>query len=230
MKKLDSINLPDSSQESRPSDHADGNTSSLVAESAIQSEVLIRKAFERDFDEAIEMLYRWYYAPLCNHAIRYVFSREAAEDIVSEIFSAFYLQKSNAHLQGSFRAYLFASVRNRSFNYVRYEMQRNFPLDKADRVVTTDQQPDEITEYEDLYHNIEMAINALPGRQKSIYIMCRVEGKKHEEIAAELKISIKTVKEHMYRALQQIKKELRLKWPLSAIGFFFDLEQLWNQL
>lgn len=198
---------------------------------ATDPEFLIYKAFESNFDEAVEMLFRWYYAPLCNHAVRFVWSREVAEDIVSDVFSNIYLQRTFSRQQGgSFRAYLFTCVRNRAFNYVRSEMQRNFPLDHADRVMCQDQQPDEITEYEDLYHDVENAINELSVRRRSIYLMSRVDGKKHEEIARELEISVKTVKEHMYQALMQVRKSLRDKWLLAVPFFIFNMAQVWNQL
>lgn len=200
------------------------------ATATFNSEILIHKAFENNFDEAVEMLFRWYYAPLCNHAIRFVSSKEVAEDIVSDVFSTFYQKRSFEIRQtGSFRAYLFTCVRNKAFNYVRFEMQRNFPLDHADFVMSGDQRPDEITQYEDLYHDVENAVNHLPLRRRSIYIMSRIEGKKYEEIAKELEISVKTVKEHMYQALQQVRKDLREKWLLVPI-FIVKIEQLWNQL
>lgn len=201
------------------------------ATTAFDSEILIHKAFETNFDEAVEMLFRWYYAPLCNHAVRFVSSKEVAEDIVSDVFSSFYQKRSFEIRQtGSFRAYLFTCVRNKAFNYVRFEMQRNFPLDHADLVMSGDQRPDEITQYEDLYHDVENAVNDLPLRRRSIYIMSRIEGKKYEEIAKELEISVKTVKEHMYQALQQVRKDLREKWLLVVPIFIVKIEQLWNQL
>ncbi len=225
MKKTDTKNLQfHDRQHAAPEPPAGSSEPSFPV--SPDSEILIHKAFEHSFDEGIEMLYRWYYVPLCNHAIRFVLSREAAEDIVSEVFSSFYNRKSGEKLQGSFRAYLFASVRNRAYNYVRFEMQRNLSLDKADRLSALDQQPDEITEYEDLYQYIERTVNALPVRQRNIYMMCRVDGKKYEEVADELNISLKTVKEHMYRALQHLRKAIREKWPVSLAGLSLLLEHL----
>ena len=56
-------------------------------EISLDSEILIHKAFEENFDTGIEFLFRWYYEPLCSHAIRYVSSKEIAEDIVSDVFA-----------------------------------------------------------------------------------------------------------------------------------------------
>lgn len=198
----------------------DGNTG---GESVLDSELLIHKTFERDYDAGIELLFRWYYAALCNHAIRFVSSREVAEDIVSEVFSALYLQKPQYEQKSSFRAWLFTCVRNKAFNYVRLELRRNSPIDSAERMEAPDQQPDEITEYEELYHDMQNAVNTLPTRRRSIYIMSRMEGKKHEEIALELGISVNTVKEHMSQALRQIRNALKEKWSMLVPLFLINI-------
>lgn len=192
----------------------------------LDSELLIHKAFEKNYDAGIELLFRWYYAALCNHAIRFVSSKEVAEDIVSEVFSALYLQKPLYEQKTSFRAWLFTCVRNRAFNYVRLELRRNSPIDSAERVEAPDQLPDEITEYEELYQDMQNAVNTLPTRRRSIYIMSRMEGKKHEEIALELGISINTVKEHMSQALRQIRNVLKEKWSMFVPLFLINIELL----
>ncbi len=194
--------------------------------SILDSELLIHKAFEKDYDAGIELLFRWYYAALCNHAIRFVSSKEVAEDIVSEVFSALYLQKPLYEQKTSFRAWLFTCVRNRAFNYVRLELRRNSPIDSAERMEAPDQLPDEITEYEELYQDMQNAVNTLPTRRRSIYIMSRMEGKKHEEIALELGISINTVKEHMSQALRQIRNALKEKWSMLVPLFLINIELL----
>ena len=187
------------------------------------SELLIHKTFEKDYDAGIELLFRWYYAALCNHAIRFVSSKEVAEDIVSEVFSALYLQKPLYKQKTSFRAWLFTCVRNKAFNYVRLELRRKFPIDSVERMEAPDQLPDEVTEYEELYHDMQNAVNALPTRRRSIYIMSRMEGKKHEEIAVELGISVNTVKEHMSQALRQIRSALKDKWSMLISLFLTNI-------
>ena len=56
----------------------------------LDEELFIRKAFEEDPKKGWELLFREYYTPLCSHAIRYVYSREAARDLVSEAFYVFW--------------------------------------------------------------------------------------------------------------------------------------------
>jgi hypothetical protein len=58
-------------------------TSQKLPEEAIvtDDEFLLRKEFESNPEKGFELLFRRYYVNLCNHAIRFVHSKEAAEDI-----------------------------------------------------------------------------------------------------------------------------------------------------
>lgn len=197
----------------------------------LDSEILIRKAFENNFDAGIESLFRWYYVPLCSHAIRYVSSKEIAEDIVSDMFCKLYLEKSVSHIKTSFRAYLFTWVRNRAFDYVKLEMSRSSSIENASLISNNSgEQPDDITQFEDLYHDVERVVNAMPQRRRKIYVMHRIEGKKYAEISDELNISVKTVKEHMYQAMQQVREYLRKEWFPSVSVLLANIGILWNQI
>lgn len=177
------------------------------------SEMLLKKAFETNTNEGISMLFRWYYKPLCSHAIRYVSSKEIAEDIVSDIFYKFHSEQMYTSIDTSFRAYLFAAVRYRSFDYVRAEMKRNTSIQYADYVaLQPDEQPDHITQYEELSRDVENAINTLPMKRRKICVMHRFEGRKYQEIASELNLSIRTVEAQMYQALHQVRRIIKAKW------------------
>jgi RNA polymerase sigma-70 factor (ECF subfamily) len=52
---------------------------------------------------------------------------------------------------------------------------------------------------------LQTAVNQLPPQRQNIFKLCRQEGKKYEEVAAELHISRNTVKEHMVLAVRSIK-------------------------
>ena len=128
------------------------------------SEKLIQQAFLASADEGIQRLFHCYHALLCNHAVRFVSSRAIAEDIVSDIFYEFHVRQLHHSITTSYRAYLFASVRNRAFDYVRREVRYNASLEQADHVsLPSAQEPDSITHYEDLYRDVEIAIDAMPS-------------------------------------------------------------------
>ncbi len=190
------------------------------ADEADLSEALIRKAFAENPNEGIKRLFHCYHALLCSHAVRFVSSKAIAEDIVSDLFYEFHSRELYLSITTSYRAYLFASVRNRAFDYVKREMRRNNSLESASHVsIQPAQEPDSITQYEDLYHDVEAAIDAMPVKRRQIYIMHRFDGRKSRDIASELGVSVRTVEAHLYQALRQIKEQLSTKWFLLLLLF-----------
>lgn len=47
-------------------------------------ELFIRKTFEQSPEEGCALLFRLYYSPLCSYAVRFLYSKDAAADLVSE--------------------------------------------------------------------------------------------------------------------------------------------------
>lgn len=183
------------------------------------TELFIRKTFEEDADAGISLLFRHYYSVLCSHAVRFVSSKAIAEDIVSDIFYEFHAEHRYQTITTSYRAYLLSTVRNRAFDYIRSEMRQNTSLEQAEFIPAhSTQNPDSMTQYEELYHDVEDAINAMPLKRRQIYVMHRFEGKKYQEIADELNLSLRTVEAHLYQAIHQLRDALRTKWtPLLCL-------------
>ncbi len=183
-------------------------------------ELFIRKALENNLRLGVELLYKRYYQPMCTHAVKFVGSRETAEDLVSEIFFQFYANKTFLEISSSYRLYLFRTVRNRAYNYLRWDLSRKADLlEAAHKPDLDDQQPDQISQFEELYHDVEEAVNKLPIERRRIYLMRKFEGKKYQEIADELNLSVKTVDVQLNRANQYIRNILKDKWLLWVLTY-----------
>ncbi|WP_266368369.1 RNA polymerase sigma-70 factor [Tellurirhabdus rosea] len=182
---------------------------------ASDDELFIRTALLDTPELGVELLYRRYYQPLCTHAVRFVGSRQVAEDLVSDVFYQFYSNEVFRQITTSYRAYLYKTVRNRAYNYLRWELSRKAPLDEFRETQTSSvAQPDDITQYEELYQDVDGAIQSLPIQRRKIYLMHRFEGRKCQEIADELALSVRTVEVQVYRATQAIRQLLKDKWLL----------------
>lgn len=174
-------------------------------------EFFIRKAFTEDPKRGCELLFRHYHSVLCNHAVRLVYSKEIAEDIVAEIFLTFWQRQLYLHIESSFRAYLFVAVRNKAIKYLQREFLKTVPSghNLESDWVSSSTTPQEIMQYEELNHKIEKAISNLSPQCQKIFLMNRFDGKKYNDIAEELKISIKTVEAHISKALDVLRKAVR---------------------
>lgn len=180
-------------------------------------EIFIKRAFEQSPEKGCELLFRRYHRALCSHAVRYVYSREIAEDIVSDVFAKFWTKKVYDSINSSYRFYLFRSVRNEAYSYLRSEFKGLDCLENIEQNASSDSlRPDNITQYEESYNKVKELVESLPPQCRKIFLMSRFEGKKHQEIATELEISLKTVEAHLTKGLNVLKKGLKNYLTFSA--------------
>ncbi|SDM17437.1 RNA polymerase sigma-70 factor [Siphonobacter aquaeclarae] len=174
----------------------------------------LRALFESDPRRGCEELFRRFYGALCSHAVRFVYSREVAEDIVSEVFFQFWSDKVYLTVTTSFAAYLFRAVRNRSYNYVRWELARSRQSTDASLGLVVDYQPSptEIVQFDELHRKIEQTIEQLTPQCKRVFLMSRFENKRYQEIADELNLNVKTVETHISKALATLRAALQEEW------------------
>ncbi len=197
-----------------PKSPGDEQASSSVSET---DEFFIRNTMKSDPRQGMELLYLRYYKPLCTHAIKFVRSRQVAEDMVSDLFYQFYTGQLYKKIHTSYRAYLFRAIRNKGYNYIRWELDRNATLPEDQlSYVPEYQQPDMITQYEELYQDVEKAIDQLPHQRRRIYLQFQFEGKPVKDIASELAISPRTVEVQIYRARQAVRQLIRDKWLIPC--------------
>ena len=183
-------------------------------------EYFIRQAFKTDPNRGCELLFRAYYRDLCSTVIRFVYSRQVTEDIVGEVFLAFWNNKTYQSITTSYRAYLFRAVRNRAYNYLKFELNRSASLDLVsdDYELDSVQQPDHILQLDELLRRINETIRTLPSQAQRVFIMSRFEGRSHTEIAQELQINHKTVESHITRALSSLRHLLRQELYLLLLA------------
>lgn len=176
-------------------------------------ELFLKKAIEEDYEKGVELLYKRYFLPLCSHAVKYVISKTIAEDLVSEVFFEMYRKKIFVGIKSSFRFYLFRSVRNRSFNYLKSEIKKNEPFEEMrDYSFSEEETPESISQFEEMYQDLQVALNALPISRRKIYMMNKFDGKNNKDIASELNLSVRTVEVQLYRSNKMIRSILKEKW------------------
>ena len=176
-------------------------------------EYLIRQAFEEDARRGYELLFRRYYRPLCSQAVRFVYSRAVAEDLVSEVFFSFWKNQAQLHITTTYQAYLYSAVRKRAYSYLQREFHQEMTItdENAEGINNNVEiDPEQLLQYTELYQRIEETVRTLPPQCQRVFVMSRFEGKKHREIADELQISPKTIEAHLSRALSQLRQVLRM--------------------
>jgi len=172
---------------------------------------LYRKVIQEDDYKGFEILFKHYYNTMCSYAMRYVTTREAARDVVSEVFYKFWKNRSAINIQISCRAYLFSAVKHQACNYISRECKKDSQIEEQhNQSSAATYNPEELMLYEELHHRVESAIASLTPQCQTVFMLSRSEGLTYHEIAERLKISQKAVEAQISRALKLLRPLLRV--------------------
>lgn len=182
-----------------------------VSENQVEfnQETVLRNTFGRSSKEGFELMFRYYYAPLCSNAIRVVYSREAAEDIVSEVFEDFWERRCDTAIRTTYKAYLYQAVRNKSLNYIQKSSNRHIETnDLNEEILNKGFQvtPEDIMNFHELTRNLERAIGVLPKQSRKAFQLHRLDGKRYSEIAEEMNITVSAVERLISRSLKKLRE------------------------
>lgn len=178
----------------------------------IGGDELLNRVFALDPRQGAELLFRRYYANLCNHAIRFVFSRDIAQEVVAEVFANFWQSRAYEKDIASYPAYLYQAVRYRAYNYLKYELNRSAPLDALNLRPDHSPNPEEILRHNDLSRKIDFLVQQLPPQSKRAFLLNRVEGLKYSEVAIDMNITVSAVERLISRALAKLRQDLKDDW------------------
>jgi len=154
-----------------------------------------------------------YYRPLCLFALRLLDNADEAEDVVQDTFAALWEKRDTLHKIVSIKSYHYTAVRNNCLMKLR--SKKEFEIVEELQLVDEYTREDVIARAE-LEAKLWKMIDDLPERQREIFLMAKRDGMAYREIAEETGLSVKTVENHVTRAL----KSLRHKDPNTFLFFF----------
>ena len=157
-------------------------------------------------EKAFDVFYVRHVPDLVSLAARKTNSREAARELVQDVFFDLFKQKDRLDADRNIRAYLHGALRNRIFNYYREILQKK---KHEDLLLLTNNESYNGTEqqvaYNELKDLLQQGIEGLPLKCREVFVLSRQEHLSHKEIAVRLNISVNTVEQHMRKALQRLR-------------------------
>ncbi|MBP2833550.1 RNA polymerase sigma-70 factor [Aquimarina sp. U1-2] len=163
--------------------------------------------------EAFKILFELYYPKLLYVAQSYITNREDAEEIIQDVFLKTW--KKRKKITSNVNGYLFKMTKNLCIDYLRskkYKLGKIISTGQLETFINLSALSDDsaiLIVEEELAQTIQNGIELLPEKCKRVFIKSRIEGLKNKEISDELNISIKTVENHMSKALRHMRFHLR---------------------
>jgi RNA polymerase sigma-70 factor, ECF subfamily len=176
--------------------------------------------------EEFEKLFRLHHKALHNLAYNLVRDKDIAKDIIQEVFLKLWQNRDRVEFGDQIKHYLFKATSHTALNHLRSSKktvsteQENFDYLKAPSG------SDELL-YKEFEVRVREAIERLPPKCKTIYLLSRHEGLKYQQIAETLDISIKTVENQMGIALEKLRADLKEYLPPIILGILAVLGLFW---
>lgn len=172
---------------------------------------------------AFAALYERYSSQLLNYAISIIGNKEAAADILQEIFVSLWHRREAISFTHSLKAWLYQAVRFQAVKFIHQSARkRDFLAALCDLMDNRERcAPDQLMEDQELDYAIKSTINTMPARMREVFVLSREAQLTHREISHKLNIAESTVKKIVQNALRFIREKSFIDYLLLFIFFHF---------
>lgn len=166
----------------------------------------------------IETLFHEHYQGLSRYAFSILKDQEEAEDVVQKLFVKLWDKRKDIEIWKDAKSYLYRSTYNASLNELK-RIKRHTMYETADKEngFQSDNDSSSKVMSEELEIRIDKAIQTLPPKCGEVFRMSRFKELSYKEIAEKLDISVKTVENHMGKALKLMREELEEYLPAIIV-------------
>jgi RNA polymerase sigma-70 factor (ECF subfamily) len=152
---------------------------------------------------AFNLLFKSHFKSLCISALLLVKDEKIAEDVVQDVFLKIWSKRNELEQVANITSYLYTSVKNACLDQLRKAKH----TDDISEVEVSDEalDPFHSVRIKELNKHLQEATASLPLQCKLVFEMVYIDGKKYQEVADELGLSINTVKTQLKRALEKMR-------------------------
>ena len=176
----------------------------------------------RDNDQAaFTELYDRYHKRAYGYILLIIKSPELTEDLVHEVFMKLWDRRERLEIKGSFSAYLFRACHNAAVDAVKAIAKDRSRIESIVEYYETiaSEPAAELNQYGNI---VEEALSSLTPQRRAVYQLCKQEGKTYREAAAQLGLSVHTVKDHLSNAIADLRRFIREKGELAVLMFIWE--------
>jgi len=174
----------------------------------------LAKALGNDNEVAFSELYERYWEKMFLYAHNVLRDKNMCEDIVQNVFCDLWEKRNKQHIE-NISSYLYESVKRQIFKKFRQKKNNKVHYQEILEFID-DSRIEQTLEFKEVNYKIEKLIMELPAQRRKIFIMSRTDELSHKEIASQLNLSVRTVKNQIGLALKFIRNSFKI-----AVFLFF---------
>lgn len=167
----------------------------------------IRRKLLTDREGGFRLLFDTYYMPLCQYSLQMTDDFDAAEDIVQTLFVTFWEKRLHEVIGGNLRAYMFTAVRNNTLRYLSKNRSMDVPFGDGgsgiqDQLLYEEYSEEELRRREE---ELRQSLLCLSDKESEVLHKVVVDENSYKSAAADLGISVSTLKTHLRRAMKKLR-------------------------
>jgi RNA polymerase sigma-70 factor (ECF subfamily) len=180
-----------------------------VAENELDDDELIRKISRKDLT-AFRKLVERHQSFVLNTCFNLIGDFQQAEETAQDVFLQVYQSAGSFRHQSKVSTWIYRMAVNRSLNVIRSnkKSRRIKPLTTLEIRESGAKEPDRLLEKKELKDLLRAAVDSLPEKQSTAFILNKYENLSPSEIAEILGISINSVEVRIHRAKKSLQKKL----------------------
>lgn len=167
-------------------------------------------------EEAYREIYLRHWKRLLGIARNKLPLTDSPEDIVQDLFVRLWENRQNLYIENP-AAYLTASLRHVIINLFRSKMVKERYAEHVQSMLPVEYNTEHQIALNDLMLSVRRQIEELPEKTREIFRLNRLEFKSARDIAAQMKISERTVEYHISYALKALRPQLHEYFPLVLL-------------
>lgn len=163
--------------------------------------------------DALGVLYDRYRHMVFRTALAITGDREAASDLLQDVFLRLYRFASRIDVQRPLEPWLYRMTANLSYTWVKRSHRWLRPLeDLADWLAGNPKEsPQHQAELDDDWNQVQQAVSALPFPQRVVVVLYYLNDLSLQEISEIVEVPVGTVKSRLHYGRQSLRKSLGLE-------------------
>lgn len=143
----------------------------------------------------------------------YVQNDLECEELASDVFLALWINWEKIADVSNIDNYIFILAKNKALNHLRKNYRESIDIDaiQIDLFHSTHTTPESIYISEELINALNDAVNELPQKTKSAFLMVRENKKSYKDAAEILGVSVGTIEKQVAGAVEKLKEKLLKK-------------------
>ena len=177
---------------------------------------------QQDDTSAFAEIYERYKGALYIHAFHRLRDREETKDLIQQLFATLWDNRKTVEIKSHLSGYLFTAVRNRVFKFIAHQQVNSTYVSSIEQSANDgDCITDHLVRQRELERIIELEIASLPPKMREIFELSRKSQLSHKEIAMQLNVSEKTVRNQINNALKILRIKLSIFRVILFLFYFY---------